>query len=101
MLTSDVSKWVSVGQQHSNIEIIRDMLRAGKNGSVSIQVSNTADISYPQIRKYLECLINEGFINRVNLDDTMVAYQVTEIGLKFLKAIDTLLDMIESTRDSD
>ncbi len=96
-----VSKPVSVGQRQNNIEVIGDILRAGKNGSGRAEVVYTGDMSYPQIQKYLDYLINEGFINKVNLDKTMVVYQVTESGLKFLKAIDTLLNMMESTHDSD
>jgi predicted transcriptional regulator len=92
---------ISAGQRCTNIEVIGDILRAGENGSGRVEVVYTADVSYPQIQKYLDYLINEGFINKVNLDDTKVVYQVTESGLKFLKAIDTLLNIIESTQDSD
>lgn len=73
------------------------MLRVGENGAGKTEIMYTANMSYHQIQKYLEYLVNQGFINKVNLDNTTVAYQVTETGLKLLKAIDTLLDMIEST----
>jgi hypothetical protein len=33
-------------------------------------------------------------VNKVNMDNTMVAYQVTGTGLKLLKAIDTLMQML-------
>ena len=94
-------KQTSVGQQHSDIETIGDMLRAGENVSGRAEVVYTADMSYPEVQKYLDYLMNKGFINKVNLDKAMVVYQVTESGLKFLKAIDMLLDMTESTRDAD
>jgi len=90
----------TTGQQHSDIEIIADMLRVGENGAGKTEVMYTADMSYHQIQKYLEYLINQGFINKVNLDNTVIAYQVTESGLKLLKAIDTLLEIIESTESS-
>jgi predicted transcriptional regulator len=57
----------------------------------------SANLSYHQIQKYLEYLVNQGFVNKVNMDNTMVAYQVTENGFKLLKAIDTLMKMLEST----
>jgi len=91
---------VAVGQRRSNIEIIADMLRVGENGAGKTEIMYTANMSYHQIQKYLEYLINQGFINKVNLDNTMIAYQVTESGLKLLKAINTLLEMIEPTESS-
>jgi predicted transcriptional regulator len=97
--TADKQK-IAAGQQRSYIETIADMLRVGENGAGKTEIVYTADMSYHQIQKYLEYLLNQGFINKVNLDNTMVAYQVTETGLKLLKAIDTLLEMIESTEIS-
>ncbi len=94
--TADKQK-ISVGQRRSNIEIIADMLRVGENGAGKTEIMYTANMSYHQIQKYLEYLVNQGFINKVKLDETMVAYQVTETGLKLLKAIDALLAMLEST----
>ena len=85
------------GQRRSNIEIIADMLRVGENGAGKTEIMYTANMSYSQIQKYLEYLVNQGFINKVNLDNTMVAYQVTDSGLKLLKTIDMLMDMLNST----
>src|SRR4030043_2310266 len=91
---------VSVGQRRSNIEIIADMLRVGENGAGKTEIMYTANMSYHQIQKYLEYLVNQGFINKINIDNTMIAYQVTESGFKLLKAIDTLLEMLESAEDA-
>lgn len=85
------------GQRRSNIEIIADMLRVGENGAGKTEIMYTANMSYSQIQKYLEYLVNQGFINKVNVDNTMIAYQVTDSGLKLLKTIDTLMDMLNST----
>ncbi|OGO00943.1 MAG: hypothetical protein A2Y58_02235 [Chloroflexi bacterium RBG_13_51_52] len=87
---------VAVGQRRSNIEIIADMLRVGENGAGKTEIMYTANMSYNQIQKYLEYLVNQGFITKINIDSTMIAYQVTESGLKLLKAIDTLMSMLES-----
>ena len=84
------------GQRRSNIEIIADMLRVGENGAGKTEIMYTANMSYNQIQKYLEYLVNQGFIKKVNIDETMIAYQVTESGLKLLKTIDTLMEMLES-----
>ncbi len=84
-----------VGRRRSNIEIIADMLRVGENGAGKTEIMYTANMSYHQIQKYLNYLVNQGFIHKVNIDNTMVAYQVTDSGFKLLKAIDTLLNMLE------
>ncbi len=96
-LDSETTQRVSIGQRRSNIEIIADMLRVGENGAGKTEIMYTANMSYSQIQKYLDYLVNQGFINKVNMDNTMVAYQVTDSGLKLLKAIDTLLEILEST----
>jgi predicted transcriptional regulator len=89
------------GQRRSNIEIIADMLRVGENGAGKTEIMYTANMSYSQIQKYLEYLVNQGFINKVNVDNTMVAYRVTDSGLKLLKTIDTLMDMLNSSPTPD
>jgi predicted transcriptional regulator len=84
-----------VGRRRSNIEIIADMLRVGENGAGKTEIMYTANMSYNQIQKYLNYLVNQGFIHKVNVDNTMVAYRVTDSGFKLLKAIDTLMSMLE------
>jgi predicted transcriptional regulator len=88
-----------VGQRRSNIEIIADMLRVGENGAGKTEIMYSANMSYSQIQKYLDYLVSQGFISKVNLDKSMVAYQVTESGLKLLKAIDTLIAMLEPNKN--
>jgi predicted transcriptional regulator len=96
-LGSATGQRTSVGQRRSNIEIIADMLRVGENGAGKTEIMYTANMSYSQIQKYLDYLVGQGFINKVNMDNTMVAYQVTDSGLKLLKAIDTLMEMLETS----
>ncbi|HUT68112.1 MAG TPA: winged helix-turn-helix domain-containing protein [Dehalococcoidales bacterium] len=95
-LGSETGQRATVGRRRSNIQIIADMLRVGENGAGKTEIMYTANMSYSQIQKYLDYLVNQGFINKVNMDNTMVAYQVTDSGLKLLKAIDTLMEMLES-----
>lgn len=95
MISSEAGQRVTVSRRRSNIEIIADMLRVGESGAGKTEIMYSANMSYSQIQKYLDYLINQGFINKVNMDNTMVAYQVTESGLKLLKAIDTLMEMLE------
>ena len=94
-ITPGSGQRVAVGQRRSNIEIIADMLRVGENGAGKTEIMYSANMSYSQIQRYLDYLVNQGFISKVNMDNTMVAYQVTDTGLKLLKAIDTLMTMLE------
>ena len=98
---SDVFPKMGVGRRRSNIEIIADMLRVGENGAGKTEIMYSANMSYSQIQKYLEYLVNQGFVNKINLDNTMVAYQVTGNGLKLLKAIDTLLEMLGPSNNQE
>ena len=97
VIGSAAGQKAAVGRRRSNIEIIADMLRVGENGAGKTEIMYTANMSYSQIQKYLEYLVNQGFVNKVNMDNTMVAYQVTDSGFKLLKTIDTLMEMLESS----
>ena len=72
------------------------MLGVGEKGAGKTEIMYTANMSYTQIQKYLEYLVNHGFINKVKMDNTMVAYQVTDTGFKLLRVIDTLMKMLET-----
>ena len=85
---------MKINRRRSNIEIIAEMLRTGENGAGKTEIMYSANMSFSQIQRYLDYLVSQGFINRVNMDNTMVAYQVTDSGLKLLKAIDTLMAML-------
>jgi len=101
MIGSDTGQRVAVSRRRSNIEIIADMLRVGENGAGKTEIMYSANMSYSQIQKYLDYLVNEGFINKVDMGNTMVAYQVTDSGLKLLKTIDTLMEMLKPGKEED
>ncbi len=98
-MTSEVKaapvRVVGISRRRSDIKIIADMLRVGEKGAGKTEIMYSANLSYSQIQKYLEYLVSQGFINKVNLDNTMIAYQVTDSGLKLLRAIDNLVAMLE------
>jgi predicted transcriptional regulator len=95
------SQRLAVGNRRSNIEIIADMLRVGENGAGKTEIMYSANMSYSQIQKYLDYLVNQGFVHKVNMDNTMIAYQVTDSGLKLLKAIDSLMAMLEPDKNAN
>jgi predicted transcriptional regulator len=89
-----------MNQRRSNKEIKGDMLKVGENGAGKTEIMYSANMSYSQIQKYLSFLIGHGFIDRVEIGNPVVTYQVTEKGLALLRSIETILEVLEF-RDAD
>ncbi|HEX7365193.1 MAG TPA: winged helix-turn-helix domain-containing protein [Dehalococcoidia bacterium] len=88
-------------RRRSNIEIIGDMLRIGANGGAGkTEIMYNANMSYSQLQKYLSLLINQGFIDRLQVGNPVITYRVTEKGSNLLQSIDTLLDVLEFKNDN-
>ena len=85
---------MKLNQRRSNIEIIAEMLKVGENGAGKTKIMYNANLSYAQIQKYLGFLIGQGFIDKMELGNPSVTYQVTENGLKLLESINTLMEML-------
>ena len=85
---------MKVHQRRSNIEIIADMLKIGENGAGKTKIMYGANMSYSQIQKYLGFLISQGFINKVEVGNPAVTYRVTDKGLKLLKSINSIVEML-------
>jgi len=83
-----------MNNRRSNIEIIADMLRVGENGAGKTEIMYSANMSYGQLQKYLGFLMSQGFITKVEVGNPVVTYQVTEVGLKLLKSIDSVMEML-------
>jgi len=92
------AKQFGLSRRRSDIKIIADMLRAGEKGAGKTEIMYSANMSFSQIQKYLEYLVSQGFIHKVDMDNTLTAYQVTDTGMRLLKAIDNLLSMLEPTK---
>jgi predicted transcriptional regulator len=83
-----------MNNRRSNIEIIADMLRVGENGAGKTKIMYNVNMSYSQIQKYLGFLISHGFITKMKMGNPSVTYHVTESGLKLLKSIDSVREML-------
>ena len=99
MISSGVGQWTTVSRRRSNIEINADMLRVGENGAGKTEIMYSANMSYSQIQKYLGFLISQGFIDKLETDNAVVTYQLTDSGLKLLKTIDNLIEMLGLSED--
>jgi predicted transcriptional regulator len=83
-----------INRRRSNIEIIADMLRVGENGAGKTEIMYSANMSYTQIQKYLRFLMDQNLVCRVEMGNPIVTYQVTEKGLKLLRSIDNIINML-------
>jgi len=82
-----------IERRRSSIEVIADMLRLGEAGKTEIMYS--ANMSYFQLKKYLEFLLQQRLIDKVTVGNPVVTYRVTKKGLKLLRNIDSILEVLE------
>ena len=86
-----------IERRRSSIEVIADMLRLGEAGKTEIMYS--ANMSYFQLQKYLKFLLDLKLIDKVTLGNPMVTYRVTKKGLRLLRSIDSILEILESREE--
>jgi len=84
---------VKINNRRSNFEIIADMLRLGEAGKTEIMYS--ANMSYFQLKKYLNFLLQLKLIDQVTVGNPIVTYRVTKKGLRLLRNIDNILQILE------
>ena len=84
-----------VSRRRSNIEIIADMLRVGENGAGKTEIMYSANMSYTQIQKYLGYLLTHEFIDKIEVGNPVVTYQVTEKGLGLLRNIEGIMAALD------
>jgi predicted transcriptional regulator len=90
---------MKINQRRSNIEIIAEMLKVGENGAGKTKIMYNANLSYAQIQKYLGFLMGQGFINKMEMGNPSVTYQITESGLRLLESINNLMEMLNLNED--
>ena len=92
-----------INNRRSNIEIIADMLRVGENGNGAgkTEIMYSANMSYAQIQKYLGFLMSQGLVDRVEVGNPVVTYQVTDKGLKLLRSIENIIEILGLDGESD
>ena len=80
-------------RRRSNIQVIADILRLGEAGKTEIMYS--ANMSYFQLQKYLDFMLRLKLIDTVTLGNPSVSYRVTKKGLRLLRSIDSILEVLE------
>ena len=84
-------------RRRSSIEVIADMLRLGEAGKTEIMYS--ANMSYHQLQKYLTFMLQQGLITKVTVGNPVVTYKVTRKGLRLLRNIESILEMLDLTAE--
>ena len=84
---------MKIERRRSSIEVIADMLRLGEAGKTEIMYS--ANMSYFQLQKYLNFLLQLGLIYKVTVGNPSITYRVTRKGLRLLRNIDSILEVLE------
>ena len=88
---------LNIDRRRSSIEVIADMLRLGEAGKTEIMYS--ANMSYFQLQKYLKFLLDLKLIDKVTVGNPMVTYRVTKKGIRLLRSIDSILEILESREE--
>ena len=88
-----------LSSRRSSMEVIADMLRLGEAGKTEIMYS--ANMSYAQLQKYLKFLLELKLIDKVTLGNPMVTYRITKKGLRLLRSIDNILEILEIRKEED
>ena len=88
---------LQIDRRRSSIEVIADMLRLGEAGKTEIMYS--ANMRYYQLQKYLKFLLQLRLIDKVTVGNPIVTYRVTKKGLRLLKSIDGILEILESREE--
>ena len=88
---------LTIDRRRSSIEVIADMLRLGEAGKTEIMYS--VNMSYYQLQKYLNFLLQLRLIDKVMVGNPVVTYRVTKKGLRLLKSIDGILEILESREE--
>ena len=86
-------------RRRSNIEVIADILRLGEAGKTEIMYS--ANMSYFQLKKYLALLLQLELIDKATMGNPSITYKVTKKGLKLLRNIDSILEVLELKEGGD
>jgi predicted transcriptional regulator len=73
--------------------VVADILRLGEAGKTEIMYS--ANMSYFQLQKYLSFMLELKLIDKIMVGNPVVTYRVTKKGLRLLRNIDGILEMLD------
>ena len=86
-------------RRRSRIEVIADILRLGEAGKTEIMY--TVHMSYGQLQKYLDIMLKLRLIDRAAIHNQSGTYRVTQKGLRLLRNVDAVLEILEGKESLD
>jgi predicted transcriptional regulator len=81
-----------MNNRRSNIEVIADILRLGEAGKTEIMYS--ANMSHRQLQKYLDFMVESGFLEMAVVPNPGIKYKVTKKGQRLLRSIEPILEQL-------
>ena len=81
-----------VGLRRSDLEIVRDILRADRGGPTQLRYN--ANLSYPQFQRYLAFLERSNLVETDRQGPQVVNVKVTDKGRRVLRLLDGLFSTL-------
>ena len=81
--------------RRSNFEVVADILRVGEQAVGKTKIMYDANMSYHQLQRYLDLLVERGCLKRTSTDQAHTSYSVTEKGATLLKSIDNVIEALD------
>ena len=83
-------------RRRSSIEVIAGILRLGEASKP--QIMYAVNLSYQQLQKHLNLLLKLKLVDEAMVRNQSVTYRATAKGLRLLRTIDDVLEMLEGNR---
>jgi len=83
------------GHRRGEIEIMRDILECCLKGAAKTKIVYSSNLNFSRLEKYLELLLNLGFISVVDEPEKNIAYKTTEAGINFINGFSKMRKSLE------
>ena len=90
---------LKVKRRRSSIEVIAGILRLGEASKTEIMYA--VNLSYQQLQRHLNLLLKLKLVDEAVVRNQSVTYRVTREGLRLLRTIDDVLEMLEGKEPTD
>jgi len=85
--------------RRSTIEVLADILRLGE--ARKAEIIYATHTSHRQLQKHLNLMLELKLVDMVTVGSSLVTYRATQKGLKLLRQIDTVLEILAAKEPID
>jgi len=85
-------------RRRDQLSIIARMIEITKEGALKTQIMYRANLSYTQLKEYLDLLLEKELVAQINIEEKEV-YKITQRGRDFLQTHRELKRLIEKNPD--